>query len=79
MSAVNCWLDVHGQNVDYWVDYGIGSRICGWLQIIYDRDSSLFNADRPMRPDIDHILSALVRFGFSDASLLEQKLESNSQ
>ena len=79
VGAVTCWLDAHGRDVDYWVEYGTGSRICRWLQALYDLDPLLFGADQAIRSDIDRILSALVRFGFVDASQLEQLLDSTPQ
>ena len=79
VSAVTCWLNAHEQDVDYWMQYGIGERVCSWLRKLNDTTPLTVGSAQSMRADIERILSAMVRFGLSDARQLERLFEGEAE
>lgn len=55
----------------FWIEHGIGGRICGWLTGRFDADPTSLSAHRSV---IDHTLAHLVAVGISEARYLEIKL-----
>ena len=55
----------------FWVDHGMGRRICNWLAHRFDADPTAFS---PHRATIDHTVAHLVAAGIVEARRLEIKL-----
>lgn len=55
----------------FWLDHGIGLRICNWLAGRFDADPASLE---PYRASIDHTLARLVALGVVEARRLEIKL-----
>lgn len=76
LSAVLEWLESYPDDNDFWVDHGIGRRVCEWLEAVYKAEPDNFSASAPARQAIDQTLASLVRLGIADAKRLEEKLAS---
>ena len=74
LTAVNAWLDSYDEDTFLWVDYGIGQRVCKWIEHVHTAEPEMLNAGEPARENVDRILAALVRLGIADAKRLEETL-----
>jgi|HubBroStandDraft_1064217.scaffolds.fasta_scaffold804427_1 hypothetical protein len=55
------WLAAHPDNKEFWIDQGIGRRVCSLMERILEPDPKPFASDQPLRKDIDSLLETLVR------------------
>jgi hypothetical protein len=72
VAAGKGWLTAHPDNKDFWIDQGIGRRLCFLMQAILASDPKPFGLDQPLRKDIDALLGSLVRMGVAEAHRLEE-------
>jgi hypothetical protein len=76
ITASMVWLKKYPDDNDFWVDHGVGRRVCTWIEKVWRQNLSLLDPDKPIRVDVDHLLAALVRLGVADAKVLEDALAS---
>jgi hypothetical protein len=74
VSGAKSWIAAFPDNNEFWVDQGIGRRICGLLDMVLVKSDALFGPQRRLRPDVDAILAALVGSGVPEAARLEQSI-----
>lgn len=74
VAAVKAWLASYPNDSDFWVDDGIGSRVCAWIEEVRRQDTALLNTDKPVRIDVDRLLAGLISAGVADARQLEESL-----
>lgn len=74
VAAAKALVDSHPDDTEFWVDHGIGRRICLWAENLCGQDATLFSEGVPLRPEVDRIVAALVRLGVVEARHLEQSL-----
>jgi hypothetical protein len=74
VAAAKSWLAAFPDNNEFWVDQGIGRRVCALLDVALVRTRALFGSHRSLRQDVDMILAALVRSGLPDAARLERRI-----
>jgi hypothetical protein len=74
IAAGKGWLAAHPDNKEFWIDQGIGHRLCSLMAAILALDSKSFRLDQPLRRDIDTLLGSLVRMGIAEAHRLEESL-----
>ena len=75
VTAAEAWLANHPENSEFWVDYGIGRRLCAVMEKNRDQQPLILDRDRPLRDRVEAILSALVGLGVAEATNLEQVLQ----
>ena len=68
------WATTISDDKEFWVDHGIGRRLCALIEAILTLDSKLFRSQQALRRDADNLLAALVRMGVAEAYQLEDKL-----
>jgi hypothetical protein len=68
------WLAGRPDNKEFWIDQGIGRRLCSLMEAILASDPKPFASDEPLRKDIDSLLGILVRMGIAEAHRLEERL-----
>jgi hypothetical protein len=68
------WLKKYPDDNDFWVDHGIGRRVCTWIEKVWQQDPSSLDPDKPIRADLDRLLAELIRLGVSDAKVSEDAL-----
>lgn len=56
---------------EFWIDHGIGRRVCALIEKTLIRDGSLLSQAQMPRKDVYSILAALVRVGVAEAARLE--------
>ena len=74
VAAAKVWLESYPNDSDFWVDHGIGRRVCVWIDEVRLQEPSLLNTDTAVRFDLDRLLPALVSLGVADAKRLEEAL-----
>jgi hypothetical protein len=65
------WVASYGDDTVFWVEHGIGRRLCAWIDQIRLASPEALAADRSERQAIDAILAVLVRLGVAEARVLE--------
>jgi hypothetical protein len=68
------WLAGRPDNKEFWIDQGIGRRLCSLMEAILASDPKPFASEQPLRKDIDGLLGTLVRMGIAEAHRLEERL-----
>jgi len=74
VAAAKAWLGSYPDDSDFWVDHGIGSRVCAWIEEIRRQEAALLDTDKVVRIDVDRLLAALISVGVADARRLEESL-----
>jgi len=74
VAAAKVWLDHYSDDSTFWVDHGIGSRVCLWVEKVHKQAPELLENSQPIRRGIDGLLAALVTLGVADARRLEEDL-----
>jgi hypothetical protein len=74
LAAGKGWLAGHPDNKEFWIDQGIGHRLCSLMEAILASDPKPFASDQPLKADIDGLLGSLVRMGIAEARRLEESL-----
>lgn len=74
LSAVHEWLRHYAGDAEFWVEHGIGRRVCAWLEAAHQKQPDLFKPGDLARTDTDRILAAFVQMGIADARRMEETL-----
>jgi len=74
VAAGKSWLTANPVDTEFWIDHGIGRRLCSIMQAILEIDPNSFAAHEVVRKDIDGLLASLVRLGVAEAHRLEEGL-----
>ena len=78
VTAAKAWLRGYPDHRDFWVDYGIGRRVCVWIEEVRRQEPTLFDRNEAMRMDVDRLLAKLITLGVAEASRLETALARGS-
>jgi hypothetical protein len=78
LEAVTVWLESYPNDSDFWVDQGIGRRVCVWIEEVRRQKPSLLDTDKPVRIDVDRLLAALISLGVAYAKRIEEALAGGS-
>lgn len=73
-AAGHSWLAAHPEDKGFWIDHGIGRRLCSLIQATLSPGPKLSGLDPSLKKDIEILLSSLVRIGVPEASWLEASL-----
>jgi hypothetical protein len=74
VAAANAWLASYADDSAFWVDQGIGTRVCAWIEDVWRQDGTMLNPDEPVRTEVDRLLAGLIRTGVAEARRLEDLL-----
>lgn len=74
VAAAKAWLASYHEDSEFWVDNGIGRRVCGWVEEVRRLEPALLDTDRSIRVDVDQVLAALVSLGVPEARRMEKAL-----
>ena len=76
VAGGKAWVASYGDDTSFWVEHGIGRRLCAWIDRIREGSPEALSADKPERQAIGAILAVLVRLGVAEARVLETALAS---
>ena len=74
IAGAEAWVASYGDDTAFWVEYGIGGRLCAWINQVRQSAPEALAADKPERQVIDAVLAVLVRLGVAEARVLEASL-----
>jgi hypothetical protein len=75
--AAAAWWQVQGANAEFWIDYGIGRRLCDWIdKAVLSAGASTTALDSS---DLTAIVDILVQCGTPLARVLEERLTSRRE
>lgn len=74
ITSADAWLKNFCEDTEFWVAHGIGRRVCLWIEKVWSQDPALFDLNKTIRIDLDHLLSGLISLGVADAKSLEETL-----
>ncbi len=74
VAAATAWVESYPDDKQFWVHYGIGRRVCLWIENVLGQDAALLGENHSQRPEVDRLVAALVRVGVVEARPLEQLL-----
>jgi hypothetical protein len=75
VAGGKAWIGSYADDSRFWVEHGIGRRVCAWIDRVRQSASEALSADKLERKEIDAILATLVRLGIPEARQLESALE----
>jgi hypothetical protein len=79
VEAAKTWLESYREDTAFWVDHGIGRRVCGWIENIQHHGPPVLGSDdATARSDVGWVLAALVNLGVAEAKRLEEALAGSS-
>ncbi len=74
VAAGKSWLSAFRDDKGFWIEQGIGRRLCSLLHAIFSSDAKAFESNPPLREEIDALLGSLVPMGIPEARRLEENL-----
>ena len=74
VSAAKACLERYPHDSAFWVDQGIGRRVCALIEGIWRQDVARLDARMALRTDVDRLLAAFVSVGVAQACQLEKAL-----
>lgn len=74
VTATKAWMHSYPNDTEFWVDYGIGRRVCVWIEEVRRQEPTLLDTNEEVRFDVDRLLAALISLGVADARRLEETL-----
>jgi len=75
-AAGKAWWVANPGETAFWIDAGIGRRVCSFLQTILALDARPLRADQALLKDIDDLMAGLIGLGVTEAHELEKTLRS---
>lgn len=76
VAGGKAWVASYGDDTSFWVELGIGRRLCALINQIRETSPGALVANRSERQAIDATLAVLVRLGVAEARVLEAALAS---
>lgn len=74
ITSAKVWVQSYSRDTEFWSDYGIGRRVCGWIESALRQEPALLETEAAARFDVDELLAALVNLGVPEARRLEKVL-----
>jgi hypothetical protein len=74
VAAGKTWLNAFRDDKGFWIEQGIGRRLCTLMQSLLSLDPKPFESNPALREEIDALLGSLVPMGIPEARRLEERL-----
>jgi hypothetical protein len=75
LAAATSWMAAFPDATDFWIDHGIGRRVCAFIEASRQIEPTLLASGQPLRDQIDRLLPGMVRVGVAEAARLERALQ----
>lgn len=72
VGTASAWMATYPDDTSFWIDYGVGRRICAWLAEAMNADPGAFAAPTCPSAEIDRLLDSLTRLGVAAARQVEE-------
>lgn len=73
-DTFSAWCSAYGSDVHFWLELGIGGRVCGWLDKVLSTEEVSLGALGTIRSDLLKSLDVLIRSGVAQATEIEAKI-----
>ncbi len=73
-ASITTWLAVHADSRVFWVDRGIGRRVCSVIEVLLGFSPAHFAPGEPARKELDAFNGKMIRLGVAQAHRLEEAL-----
>lgn len=74
IASARIWLQSYPTDTEFWVDYGIGRRVCLWIEQVLRQEPASLDTVDAIKCDLEQLLAALVNLGVPEARRLEKLL-----
>jgi energy-coupling factor transporter ATP-binding protein EcfA2 len=74
LAAATSWTAAFPDVTDFWIDHGIGRRVCALVEATRLSEPTVLAPGQPSRDQVNRLLPAMVRVGVAEAARLEQAL-----
>jgi hypothetical protein len=74
LAAATSWMAAFPDATDFWVDHGIGRRVCALIEAAHLSEPTVIAVGQPLRDQVNRLLPGMVRLGVAEAARLEQAL-----
>jgi len=74
ITSAKAWVQSYSGDTEFWSDYGIGRRVCGWIENVLRQEPALLKTAVAAKFEVDQLLAALVNLGVPEARRLEKTL-----
>ena len=74
VTSAKAWLANYSDDSSFWVDHGIGRRVCTLIDGLLLQEQELLTPEHPVRLDIDAMLATMIQLGVAEAGRLETSL-----
>jgi len=78
VTAGRVWFAAHPDDKAFWVEHGVGCRLCSIIETIMRLDPKVFAGNQAGRLEIESLLGSLIRLGVSEAHQLEEGIRSDN-
>ena len=75
LEAATSWMAAFPDATDFWIEHGIGRRVCAFIETSRQIEPTLLASGQPLRDQIDGLLPGMVRVGVAEAAHLERALQ----
>ena len=75
LAAATSWLAAFPDATDFWIEHGIGRRVCACIEASRQMEPTLLASGQPLRDQVDRLLPGMVRVGVAEAARLERALQ----
>jgi hypothetical protein len=72
VMTASAWMAKYPDDTSFWIDYGVGKRICAWLADAMKTAPGAFAAPTCPSAEIDRLLDSLLRLGVAAARQVEE-------
>ena len=79
LAAATCWMAAFPDATDFWIEHGIGRRVCALIDAPREMEPTLLASGQPLRDQVDRLLPGMVRVGVADAARLERALQLDAE
>ena len=78
VTAGRVWFAAHPDDKAFWVEHGVGRRLCSIIETIMRLDPKVFARNQAGRLEIESLLGSLIRLGVSEAHQLEEGIRNDN-
>ena len=79
LAAATSWMAAFPDATDFWIEHGIGRRVCALIDAPREMEPTLLASGQPLRDQVDRLLPGMVRVGVADAARLERALQLDAE
>jgi len=72
VTTASAWMAKYPDDTSFWIDRGVGRRLCAWLSEAMKADPNAFASADCLSTDIERLLDSMLRLGAAGARQVEE-------